>query len=430
MKKIDETFLHFLWKNQQLTGIITEPAGQDDIIVQDPGIHNQDAGPDFFNARIRINGTTWAGNVELHINASDWLRHGHSEDPAYDTVILHVVYFNDCEITRPDGSIIPVVLLRFPTLMWERYADLLKNGNWIPCQDHLGDIAPVHVAQWTSSLMTEKLEERHKMLRKNLEDVDGHYDAALSRILFRSFGIPVNTTPFEMLSILIPYPFLLRNRNDLFVLEALLFGQSGMLSVAMPHDKYVEGLRQEYQRFSSRLEGTAMPGHAWKFLRMRPSAFPSVRIAQLAALIRKTYPMHQYLESLPPAGELFDILRIRAGDYWNNHYQLGKETAPKPKIMGDQFMQLIIVNAIVPYLFFFGKNNAKQQFCDYSISLLEELPAENNVIIKKWGKFGLRPANAFESQAYLHLYKQYCKNRKCLQCQFGNNMILDDKNQK
>jgi hypothetical protein len=429
MKKINEEFLHFLWKNQQLTGVQLTSPGRS-VRVLDPGTHNHDAGPDFFNAKVEIDHTLWAGNVEIHINASDWIRHGHTDDPSYRSVILHVVCFNDCEISRPDGGTIPVAMLRFPGLMWDRYDRLMRSDQWIPCQEKLKDIPPLYVAQWTSSLMVQKLQEKTSLLKKNMDDLQGHWDAILSRLLFRSFGIPVNTTPFEMLSLAVPYTMLLRNKNDLFSLEAILFGQAGMLTIVLSHDKYTEGMVQEYSRFAGRLKHGPIPGHAWKFMRMRPSSFPSLRIAQLAALISQRFPMHRHLETWPGIKELTDLFRIRAGDYWTSHYQLGKESVSSVKIPGREFIRSLIINCIVPYAFFFGKINKKQNFCDYAIGLLEQLPAENNRILKKWNSHGIGSSNAFDSQALLYLYKKYCTEKRCLDCQFGNNVLLDQRSVK
>jgi hypothetical protein len=425
MKKINEEFLHFLWKNQHLTGIALSASGKTVIRVVDPGIHNYDSGPDFFNAKVVIDGTTWAGNVELHINASDWIKHGHSSDQAYDSVILHVVCFNDCEIRRMNGEPIPVAMLRFPTLMWDTFNEMMNSGKWIPCRDHLRKNSRLHIVQWTSSLMVEKLMEKSLLIGKNMEGLHGHWDAVFTRLLFRSFGLPVNTIPFEMLSILLPYPLLLRNKSDLFSLESMLFGQAGMLSVTLPQDKYSEGLSQEYQRFSGNLEGTKVPAHIWKFMRMRPSSFPSLRIAQLAAFIHMRFPVHQLLEKLPAIEELYTLFRIRAGDYWNNHYQFGKESKSRMKYLGINFINTLIINCIAPYTFFYGKEQKIQKYCDYAIHLLEELPPEDNTIIRRWDVNGLKSNNAFESQALLYLYKNYCKGKRCLECQFGNSMILD-----
>lgn len=430
MKKINEDFLHFLWKNQQLTGIVLTPVSWKEIRVLDPGQHNHDAGPDFFNAKVEIDGTVWAGNVELHINASDWIRHGHSNDLAYDSVILHVVCFNDCEIRRRDGQVVPAAMLRFPQLMWNRYASMLKSDNWIACHEKLKEIAPLEVAQWTSSLMVEKLQERTAIMQRTLHEVNGHWDAMLSTVLFRSFGVPVNTTPFEMLALMVPYPMLLRNRNDLFATEAMLFGKSGMLYTSLPEDTYVEGLRREFSRFAAKLGDQSVPSHAWKFMRMRPSSFPSLRIAQLSAFIVERYPLHQLLEPRPSLQELQHLFRIRAGDYWTNHFRFGKLSASSPKFLGRKFIHTLIINGIAPYMFLFGKMNNNQACCDYAIQLLEQLPPEHNVILKKWSKFGLDSTNAFDSQSLLFLHKKYCMEKRCLECQFGNNMILDGKTTK
>lgn len=430
MNKINEEFLHFLWKNQKLAGVSVISYDKKTIRVLDPGTHNMDSGPDFFNARVEIDGTLWAGNVELHINASDWIKHGHKEDAAYDSVILHVVYFNDCEITRENGLTIPSAVIRFPGLLWNSYLELMKNKNRIPCQDSLHLNAPVHIAQWTSALMVQKLIVKSEALKLNMKDLHSHWDAILSRTIFQTFGIPVNTTPFEILALLTPYTLLLRNRDNLFSLESILFGLAGMLDNVLQPDIYTEGLKNEFARFQGKLDKKRVPQQSWKYLRMRPSSFPSLRIAQLSAFIQKQYPFHEELLTMPCHEELIKLLKIRAGDYWNTHYQLGKESGKRIKFIGDNFARTIVINGIVPYLFFFGKMNKRDCYCDYAINLLEALPAEDNAILKNWGKFGIKCSNAFESQAILYLNKNYCQQKRCLECQFGNNMILDGQKKK
>ncbi|MCF8225643.1 MAG: DUF2851 family protein [Bacteroidales bacterium] len=430
MKKINEEFLHFLWKNQFLTGVtLTSPENQK-ICVTDPGFQNKNAGPDFLNARIEIDDTTWAGNVELHINASDWFRHRHQEDDAYDSVILHVVYFNDAEVSRSTGELIPAAILRFPSLMWDNFRELQLKKKWIPCQDLIRNISALQKAQWTSSLMAEKLMKITGMIATNMKDLKGQHDAIFSRIIFRSFGLPVNTTPFEMLSLTIPYPVLLRNKNSAFTLESLLFGQSGMLDSVISHDKYTEGLKHEFQRHSGKLRDINVPAQSWKFLRMRPASFPTVRLAQLASFISKLYPPHQIIESLPEIKELYHLLRVRAGDYWNTHYLPGKESASSRKYLGKHFISNLLINAIVPYVFYYGKISGRQKYCDYGLYILEHISAEDNAITKKWNKFGMNSCNAFESQALLFLYKNYCSSDRCLDCQFGNNLIIHGPNKK
>ena len=239
MKRINEAFLHFLWKNQSLTGIRVIDEEEQQIEIMDPGEHNLDAGPDFFNAKVRIDGTIWAGNIELHINASDWMKHGHQEDPAYDSVILHVVYFNDCTITRSDNQAIPCALIRFPGILWENYSALMMDANWIPCENDLYRITPLIQAQWISRIMVEKLSKKHEALGANYHETGSHMDDLLSRLIFRCFGLPVNTLPFEMMAAAIPYTSILRTKGDLFQLEALLFGASGMLHTVLPNDIYI-----------------------------------------------------------------------------------------------------------------------------------------------------------------------------------------------
>ncbi len=430
MKKINEEFLHFLWKNQHLTGVTFYTEHDFKLEVLDPGMHNHDAGPDFCNAKIRIGNTTWAGNVELHINASDWLRHGHSDDPAYNTVILHVVYFNDCEITRKSGEQIPTAILRFPIMIWETYEDLRKNNNWIPCQHRIRNIKTLQIAQWTSSLMIQKLEDKNNYLSSSFKDVTGHWDALLTRSLIRSFGIPVNTFPFELLGLAIPYNLLLRNKNTLFSLEAILFGTAGFLDTKIPDDQYAESLRLEYFRISGNTSKPGVPLQSWKFMRMRPSSFPTLRIAQLAALIHNCFPLHKLITAMPDLTELQRIFKVRASDYWNTHYQFGRVSDFRYKYLGRQFIHTLIINTLVPYLTFYARTLGKKSHMDYALDLLEVLPPEKNVILKKWGTFGIKCTNALESQALLYLYKSYCKQKECLKCQFGNTLLIDGKDPK
>jgi hypothetical protein len=427
MQKINEAFLHFLWKNQHLEGITCYSVEGHEVEVVEPGYHNVDAGPDFFNARVKINNTLWAGNVELHINASDWIKHGHENDKAYDTVILHVVYYNDCQVTRTNGEQIPTVVLRFPKLMWSSYADLMKAKRWIPCQEKLKTLSPLLISQWTSSLMVEKLQSKAVTYDKHLKMLNGHWDALLSLILFRVFGLPVNTTPFEMLGLLVPYPLLLRNKKDRFTIEAILFGQAGMLQTVIAKDVYSENLFKEYQRFAGKLPPNHVPNQTWKFLRMRPASFPTIRLAQLSSLIHHHYPLHPFLLHMPEYSKLKSVFRIKAGDYWNTHYQFGKTHDARVKFLGSQFIDLLMINAIVPYLFYYGRRNRLQKYCDYSIHLLESLNQESNAILKNWGKFGITARNAFESQALLFLYRKYCLSKRCLECQFGNTAIIHAK---
>lgn len=427
MQKIDEAFLHFLWKNQTLTGISVFNPNEEEIEILDPGEHNLDAGPDFFNARIRLDETVWVGNIEIHVNASDWMKHGHQEDPAYDSVILHAVYFNDCTITRKNKQSIPTALIRFPYVLWDNYNTMMIHNSWIACEKQLHEITPVLHAQWISRIMVEKLSEKQNALKAHFEKTASHMEDLLNRLIFRCFGLPVNTLPFEMMASSLSLATILREKNDLFRMEALLFGASGMLHSVLPNDIYMQELKRESLRFKSLLHGPEVPPHIWKFLRMRPSSFPSIRIAQLATFICQNYPLSEKLLAKPSLKKLSEQLRVRASDYWNTHYLFGKESPQCIKHTGQDFFQRLVINGIVPFTFFYGKAINDQQYCEYAISLLEELPAEKNSILEKWSKFGLKAGNALESQGLLYLFKNYCKHKRCLACQFGNHLILHGK---
>lgn len=425
MYNINEKFLHFLWKNQHLTGITYYTENDTQIDVIDPGIHNHDAGPDFLNARIKIDNTLWAGNVELHINASDWIKHKHHKDELYDTVILHVVYFNDCEILRHNNEKIPVAILRFPSLHWKNYEKLQKNEQWIPCEKNLRSIKGIYVNQWKTSLIVEKLQSKMNYQENHFQDLKTDWNALLLRNIFRAFGVPVNTTPFEMLSMLIPFSTILRYKTNIFSIEALLFGSAGMLDLHFPQDKYSESLQMEYKRISREVKNGYVPVHLWKYLRMRPAAFPSIRIALLAALICQRMPTIDFLREFPSTSKLIQEFGVQASDYWIRHYQFGKTSTIKIKKTGIHFSESIIINAIVPFVFFYGKKQNKADFIDYSLHLLEKISAEKNKICTKWSLNGLKIESALESQSLLFLYEHYCKQKRCLDCQFGNKIILD-----
>ena len=427
MLKITEEFLHFIWKNQSLTGILLESEKGSSIQVLDPGIHNQNSGPDFFNSKISIDGTIWAGNVEIHINASDWMKHGHHNDPAYDSIILHVVYYNDCIITRSNNHPVPTTLLRFPHILWEEYLALMKKENWIACENRICEINPVYQAQWLSRLMVEKLQTRQNSLKPLFTESASHWEDMLNRIVFRCFGMPVNTMPFELIASQIPYTYLLRIKSDIRQLESLLFGVSGMLNKTLPDDKYMEELKLTYAHHQLKLQSSGIHEHLWKFMRMRPSSFPPIRIAQLASFIHNNYPLFELLKTTPSIKKMEESLRVRAGDYWNTHYLFGKESSYKIKYAGKDFFFRLVINGIVPFMFFYGKTIKEDKYCEYAISLLEKLPAEKNAIIKNWTEFGVKAKNAFDSQGLLHLFNNYCKYNRCLTCQFGNYLILHGK---
>ncbi|MFZ5940028.1 MAG: DUF2851 family protein [Bacteroidota bacterium] len=423
MNRIPEDFLQYIWRYRLMDEKQLALADGTPVRIVDQGTLNRDSGPDFFNARIIIGNTTWAGNVEVHVHASDWLRHNHQEDEAYNSVILHAVRFNDCQITRKDGEQVPTVVIRFHPRLLEKYQGWLTSARWVPCQDEVHKIHPVHLRQWLTSLEVERLAARTSPLKEQLDKSGGDWDQLLHHLLAHCFGLPLNSLPFSLLSDSVRINTLLPLRNDPFALEALLFGKAGFLDSLLPEDPYMAGLVGEYNRLRQRHSGQPVPQHLWKFMRLRPSSFPTVRIAQFASLIHEHYPLTGKIKDCSSVKELMALFRVRAGDYWNTRYRFGKEASYQPKYTGRDFTGTLIINAIAPFLFLYGKARGEEKYSDRALALLEELPAEKNALIKKWITFGIVPDNAFESQALLQLHQQYCLRKDCLSCRIGIKLI-------
>ncbi|MBN1133144.1 MAG: DUF2851 family protein [Bacteroidales bacterium] len=423
MKHIPEKLLHVIWKNQLYDPENLQTTHGEKLEVIHPGESHADAGPDFFNARIRINDTSWAGNVEIHVNASDWIRHGHQNDRAYDNVILHVVRYNDCEITDRHDSVIPVLVLPCPDKLLNSYRQLVSSEKWISCEDRIGSLEPVYLHQWLSALTTERLHDKYLRMKSVLNRTQNDWEQMLFIFLASCFGIPLNQLPFEMLAGALDIREVMRIRENLFRTEALLFGTAGFLTANLPSDYYTESLLKEYGTLKTTRKTDEVPFHLWKFLRLRPGAFPSVRLALLASLIHLKFPLADATGQIRSKNDLYDLLRVRAGDYWNTHYVPGKISPPRIKYTGNTFIDILIINAIVPYLFTLGKMRNLPEKTELAIYILEEVKKENNDIIKKWSEFGINAENAFESQALIQLYQNYCSQKRCLDCQIGIRLI-------
>ncbi len=425
MKRIPEHFLHYLWKYRLFFEEDLLLTDGSHVSVQETGTVNSDAGPDFFNARIRIGSTLWAGDVEIHVTASDWLRHGHQHDPAYDSVILHVVAINDLQVTRRDGEPVPTVRLSFDHNMLDRYTDLLKANGFIPCQERIREVERIFVREWLTRLGTERLLNKSEATGDRPVQEEGDWDELLHLMLGRCFGMPLNTLPFELLAAALPLKQMLRFKDNTFALEALLFGKAGMLDGIIPEDPYMTSLTEEYDRLRERHDGNPIPGHMWKFLRLRPSSFPTIRIAQFAALISQAYPLKEKVLNLHGEKETGALFNLRAGDYWNTHYRFGRISPYRLKKTGRHFAVLLIINAVAPFMLRYGKAHGRDDLCETAIRMLEELRPEKNALIKKWTNFGIIPENAYESQALLQLYHDYCEQKRCLSCQIGIKLISE-----
>jgi hypothetical protein len=420
---MNEEFLHYLWKFRLLDPELCTVSGEP-LVVLHPGEHNKDGGPDFFNARLKINGTTWAGNVEIHEKASGWYKHRHQQDPSYDNVILHSVYENDAEVTRRSNEKIPTLVMKghFPDYIYERYRDFQENRNWIPCKAVISNVDPFVFEQWNPSLAVEKLEEKLLVMKKSLEASTFDWEETFYRNLAGSFGFRINAQPFELLARSLPWKLLQKHRTSLFQLEALLLGQSGMLKPDFT-EEYPRLLLQEYRFLKEKYGLKEISCSLWKFLRLRPSNFPAIRIAQFACLINNAKDLFQLVLESPDIREIADHFAVNASVYWDTHFLFGKLSIPKPKLLGTDSIHLLIINFVVPFLFLYGETKSLANFKEKGLSFLEQLPPESNTIIRNWRESGIISPNALSTQALLHLKSHYCDKKRCLECRIGNYLL-------
>ncbi|MBX2872044.1 MAG: DUF2851 family protein [Saprospiraceae bacterium] len=419
-----EELLHYVWRMQRFDCTrLLSTQGQKITIIQF-GNHNHDAGPDFTHARIQIGDTLWAGHVEMHLKASDWLKHGHQSDPAYHNVILHVVLEEDTPIAHPDGTRIPCLELqsRIPAKVARLYKGLQHNSDWIPCEKLLPRVSDITRQLWLDRLLVERLERRCFRIKEILEENKFDWEACLYHSLARSFGMKVNGDAFEQLAKALPYPIVRKHQHNLLQLEALFFGQAGLLGRTFS-ETYPLHLQREYQFLAHKFQLAPMAAVYWKFLRMRPANFPSIRIAQLAKLYHQTEHLFSKVLAVKSIKDIENLFDIQLAGYWKEHYLLDKISTPKIKALGKNTIHILTINTLAPILFLYGKEKDLPSFCERALHLLESIPSEANHLITKWENIGFKPANAYQSQALLELHKRYCQPKNCLTCSIGSAIL-------
>jgi len=415
---MNERLLHFIWQFQYYSKIeLSTPAGEP-VQVFFPGQYNQHQGPDFSGARIRIGAATWAGTVELHIRSSDWDKHGHQEDANYSNVILHVVWEHDKVVNT-----IPVLELggRVSMLLLDRYAELMKGSVFIPCDKMIGKVNDLTWKSWKDRLMSERLLRKSADAERLLTETNGHWEEIFWRMLAGNFGVPVNRPAFEEIARSLPLSLLARHRSQIHRLEALLMGQAGLLKENVDDD-YYRLLQREYLflRGKYQLSPIHQPVH---FLRMRPGNFPTVRLAQLAALLQAPDPLFSRVREAGSLNEAKKLLDVTANDYWHYHYRFGEPSPFKMKNIGDVMMHSLIINTFVPILFAYGNFHHDQRFKDKALHWLENTAPEKNNITREFEKLGVSNINALDSQALIELRNEYCNHKRCLECGIGNAIL-------
>ena len=422
--QLREDFLHYVWRYKQFDFQDLKTTSGENIEVFQFGMYNTDGGPDFKNARIQIDETIWAGNVEIHIKASDWLKHEHSKNPAYNNVILHVVFEADVVINNNVGQPIPTLELngRIPLKLKNTYLKLLHEKAWIPCANQIESVSDFTKTIWLDRLLIERLQQKTTIIAEALELNNNDWETTFYQMIARSFGLKINVEPFERLAQTLPLITLAKHKNSLFQLEALLFGQSGLLEGDFNED-YPNRLKKEYKFLSHKHNLSPLPKTIWQFLRLRPPSFPTVRMAQFAALVHQSSHLFSKVLEAENIETIEKLFEVQISDYWLTHYVFDKESKKRKKSLGKSTIQLIIINTIIPALFLYGKSKAEEKYKDKALKFLEQLPAEKNKVIDNWQSLGFKAGSAYQTQSLLQLKKHYCDKKNCLNCSIGNTIM-------
>ena len=422
--RIREELLHYIWQIQaydQIDLIIT--AGSK-IEILNPGVLNRNAGPDFLNAKIKVGQTLWAGHVEIHLKSSDWHRHQHGKDAQYQNVILHVVYHEDQEIRLKDSTAIPCLSLesRIHSSLLEKYEVLMAQQQWIPCEEHISQVSDITITSTIQSRLADRLEEKSRELITELESLNGDLTVLIYRRLAWALGLSVNAEAMKALAISIPPNVIQKHRDSTFQLEAVLFGQSGLLEELNDEEEYIISLKREYTILKLKFGLTPISSTHWKYLRLRPAAFPTIRIAQFAKLLNKVDRFDELLLH-GSAEDIHKALDVNADGYWKYHYTWGTASSPRSKSLGKSKRQIILINAVAPILWMYGTYRNNQDYNDRAIALLESIPKEKNSIISRWEGMGIEVQNAADTQGLLHLKKTNCSKQRCFQCPIGHSIL-------
>ncbi len=417
-----EEFLQYVWANALFRNSEFTALSGKEVNILSVGLQNKDAGADFFNARIRIGKVVFAGNVEIHLRNSDWFRHGHHLNPAYDNVILSVVGEADTPIYNSRGKEVETVILDYAGGLYDEYMFMQKSERQPGCRRNLGKIDRERFFLNLQALAVERLERKCGDIRCILEQTCNDWQECFYRLLCKYWAGNVNAEPFYQLALGLPYKILLKHADRTEILEALLLGSAGLLDVGQ-EDEYMAGLKQEYRFWQAKYSLQGLAPEIWKFMRTRPDAFPTVRLALLAAFFYRFTDWVGEVTQAQTLKEVLTLLDVQASSYWDNHYRLGVVSSCRPKRLGDSLKRTIIINAVIPFLFSYGKEQGNEDYCEKALAWLEELRPEQNYIITDWEACGFQFQTALQTQALIQLRKEYCDKHRCLKCRIGRDVL-------
>ena len=418
-----EKLLQYIWQFQYFNKNELTTTDGETLRIIHRGNYNTHQGADFSEAKVKIGDTIWAGNIELHINSSDWNLHNHSADKNYNNVILHVVWEHDKEIKDNAGNTLPTLQLqdRISNLVLDKYEGLMNSSAFIPCENHLYAINDLALLSWKQRLVAERLESKSAIVFSFLRQNNFHWEETFWWLIAKNFGIKVNSEAFEKIARSLPLSILAKHKNQVQVVESLLFGQAGLLEKVFTED-YPKMLQKEY-RFYKNKYNLDRPQLQLFFLRMRPANFPSLRLAQLAMLISNSTHLFSKVKESRSVSEIKYLLNVTANDYWHYHYVFDEASAFKKKNLGEQMINTLLINTIVPVLFSYGLHHNEQQYKDKAIAWLEEIASEKNMITKGFEALHFSNKNSFDSQSYIQLKNEYCDHKRCLECAIGNSLL-------
>jgi hypothetical protein len=402
-----------------------------DVTILSPGILNRDAGPDFSYARLNIDGKIWAGNIEVHTKASDWLRHGHSSDKAYDNVVLHVVAIDDTRIRDNHDNELAQLVITPSIKFLNSMKEMEQSPSYIRCSALLSNLDSIYINDWLSSLARMRMMDKGARITTILERFQGDWQQTCFVALAMALGFNLNSEPFEVLASSIPLKILSHHSDDLFQLEALLFGKAGMLAERSAIiDDYKSSLQREYSFLATKYGFHNLSGCQWKCAKTRPANFPHRRIALLAALCHDGFSLFStILDAKGESDAIYHIFDKQLSPYWHTHYTFSGN-APATNAKGNGLtrtsIDLICINMIAPLYYAYATYTGKEEYLHAAYNLIENLPAENNHIIRSWQSYGIRATNAAQSQALIHLYKRYCTEGKCAECRFFSKILKED----
>lgn len=415
-----EEYLHYIWKFGLFNKIELNTEDREGLEIVNLGFHNFDSGPDFLQAQILIDDIKWFGNIEINVNTSDWDEHKHQLDKAYNNVILHVVCNHDKKIYNQNGELIPTLELMnlLDNEHYLGYVKFISNQQCIPCEKLIPTISQIKINSWLDRMLLERLERKSLVIEKELRLINGDWDQVLYRFVFRYFGMTVNGNPMLDLARRIPFKVLQKESKSCFALEALLFGQSGMLDDDF-NDEYFSKLKEEYLFQKQKYGLISMNNIEWSYSKLRPPNFPSLRISQLAMLYSSNSSFFQLIRNMKSMDKIKNSFTTSTSSYWKNHYVFGKYSESTKNATGKVLLDNILINVVIPVCFAYGKSISDQSYIDYAIILLKQVEPEVNKTAAKWSALGMPFASAYDSQALIELYGNYCSKKKCLNCRLG-----------